>query len=126
MVERRGSIKLILRTSGDGKQYQINALAFIAIVGGIIVWEVICAGVWWVSASGDYANLASARACYSENLQTRTADPKCSGIGPPDTYMSEVNRKARISRLTGALVPGVGIVIFLIVRRRGRTRSENA
>jgi len=121
MVERKEPVTVVARAAGDGKPYQVNARTLFAWVGGMILWAVICSAVWFVSTRGDYANLAIARACYSENSQARSSNPECASIERPDTYMNEVNRKARISGLVSALGGGAGIVVLLVTRRRKRT-----
>jgi len=121
MVWPKKPITVVVRTDGDAKQYQVNAWTLFGSVAGMILWVVICSAAWFISARGDYANLAIARACYSENAQIRAADSKCDGIGSPDTYMSEVNRKARISRLAAAAGAGLGCMVLIATRRKRGT-----
>src|SRR5579862_651075 len=87
---------------GGMNQSQANAWTFFGPVAGMVLWAVICSVAWSISTRDDYAHLAVARACYSVAAETRAGDSRCGGIGPPDAYMGEVNRKARISRLAAA------------------------
>jgi hypothetical protein len=121
MVWPRKPIAVLVRSDGDSKQYQVNAWILFGSVAAMILWVVICSLAWFISARGDYANLAVARTCYSENMQIRAADTSCDGIRSPDAYMNEVNRKARISRLAAAAGAGLGCVVLVATRRRRRT-----
>jgi hypothetical protein len=118
MSDTPSSDKIVTPRIPNTKQTQINAGTLFSWVAGIVLWTVICSLAWYASARGDYADLRIASACYSENTQVRAADSKCAGIRPPDVYMSEVNRKARISRLAAAAGTGVACIALIITRRR--------
>jgi hypothetical protein len=119
MVWPNKSITVAVRTDGDAKP--INAWTLFGTVVGMALWAVLCSAAWYASARGDYANLAIAKSCYSENGPVRARESRCDGIKPPDAYMSEVDRKARISRLATAAGAGLGCVALIASRRRRKS-----
>ena len=87
---------------------------------GIIIWCVICAAGWYVATRGDYAKLASARACYSSNMQSQNTGSQCLNTKPSDVafYKAEIDRKAAISRIPAALGGMAAIGLLILMRRR--------
>ena len=79
----------------------INGNQVLAWVLGIIVWVLICSGAWFVATRDDYAKLAEASVCYDTNGHSHSTVRQCANINRSDAhfYKSEIDRKARISRL---------------------------
>ena len=101
----------------------INGNLVAASVLGIIAWVIICAGYWFVATRDDYAKLASARACYSANGLVHDTIPQCATIKPSDAqfYKSEIDRKARNSRLASAFGGLVAVILIMVSRRKRKT-----
>jgi len=81
----------------------------------------ICSGAWFAATRQDYAKLAEARACYDANVHTHNSLLQCENIKPSDAvfYKSEIDRKARISRLASAFG---GLVAAIVMIATSRTR----
>ncbi len=100
---------------------RVNAWTFFGSIAGMVLWAVICSVAWSLSVQGDYASLAIARTCYSKTGQIRAGDSRCGNIGPPDAYMREIDRKARMSKLAAAAGAGLGCVALITATRRRKT-----
>ena len=98
----------------------INGNQIAGWVLGIIAWVIICAGYWFVATRDDYAQLAAARACYRANNLARSTMSQCATIKPFDAqfYKSEIDRKARNSRLASAFGGLVAAILIMISRRK--------
>ena len=98
----------------------INGKQVAAWVLGIIAWVLICAGYWFVATRDDYAKLNVARACYNANGLAHSTSPSCVGIKPSDAqfYKSEIDRKARNSRLASAFGGLVAAILIMVSRRK--------
>ena len=94
-------------------------LSFVlAWTSAIVLWAMLCAGAWFFLTREDYARLAMAHACEAKTEQARLADPECAAAGSAAANFAEINRKARISRLTAAGGGAVAVLIIVISRRR--------
>ncbi|HTS39675.1 MAG TPA: hypothetical protein VMH84_03930 [Xanthobacteraceae bacterium] len=98
----------------------ISGKHVVAWVLGIIIWVMICASYWFVATRDDYAKLNAARACYGANDLTRSSNPQCATIKPSDAlfYKSEIDRKARNSRLASAFGGLVAAILIMVSRRK--------
>jgi hypothetical protein len=90
---------------------------------GIIVWVLICSGGWYVATRNDYAMLASAKACYATQSRAQYVSAHCEDRKPSDIlqYKAEIDRKAAISRLAGAM--GAAVAIAALIAVRGKSRA---
>lgn len=88
----------------------------------IIVWILFCSGWWYASSRDDYAKLAAARACYSSASEPQSTAPRCVNIKPADMLVYKVNidHRALISRLAGALGAMAAIGALILGRRQAR------
>ena len=82
----------------------------------------VCASGWFAATRDDYRKLGAASSCYETNAETRNVGTDCANVRPTDAlfYKAEIDRKARISRLSSA-GGAVVIVVVMIVTRRRRT-----
>jgi len=88
---------------------------------GVVIWAAICAVGWFAATRDDYAKLNAARACYGTSLQSQDAGPQCARLKQSDilVYKGEIDRKARISRVTAGLGAGAAIALWFILGRPG-------
>jgi hypothetical protein len=88
---------------------------------GVVIWAATCAVVWFVGTRDDYARLYAARACYDTSLQSQDAGLQCANLKQSDilVYRAEIDRKARISRVTAGLGAGTAIALWFILGRPG-------
>jgi hypothetical protein len=100
----------------------INGNQVVAWVLGIVAWVLICSGAWFAATRADYARLAEASICYDANGRSQSTLPQCENIKPSDAlfYKSEIDRKARISRLASAFGAMVAATIIIVTRRTRR------
>jgi hypothetical protein len=100
----------------------INGNQVVAWVLGMVAWVLICSGAWFAASRADYAKLAQARVCYDENGHSRSILFQCENIKPSDAlfYKSEIDRKARISRLASAFGAVVAAIVIIVTRRTKR------
>ena len=100
----------------------INGNRVVAWVLGIVAWVLICSTAWFAATRADYAKLAEARVCYDANGHFRSTLLQCENIKPSDAlfYKSEIDRKARISRLASAFGAMVAATVIIITRRTRR------
>lgn len=84
----------------------------------IVGWVVICSGAWYVAARDDYRNLAAANAC----AESHNLSGDCGYLRDARFYKSEVDRKARNSRLASAGGAMVVCVLMIVSRRRRQGR----
>ena len=97
-------------------------LSFVlAWTAAIVLWAMLCAGVWFMTTRDDYARLAVARACEGKAEQARLADPDCVAAGSVTANFAEIDRKARISRLAAAGGGAIAVLIIIMSRPRQRT-----
>jgi len=98
----------------------INGNLVVACVLGIIAWVIICAGYWFVATRDDYAKLASTQTCYSVSGHVQNTIPQCANIKPSDAqfYKSEIDRKARNSKLASAFGGLVAAILIMVSRRK--------
>ncbi len=100
----------------------INGNQVLAWVLGIIAWVCICSGAWFVATRADYAKLAEANACYSSKGHSRSTSLQCENVKPSDAafYKSEIDRKARNSRLSGAAGGLAAAIAMIVIQSRKR------
>jgi len=100
----------------------INGNQVVAWVLGIVAWVLICSGAWFAATREDYANLAEARVCLDANSHSHNSFLQCENIKPSDAlfYKSEIDRKARISRLASAFGGLVAAIVIVATRRARR------
>ncbi len=100
----------------------IDGNRLVAWVLGIIAWVLICSGAWFVATRDDYAKLAEARVCYDVKAHPHSTLGQCANIKPSDAqfYKSEIDRKARISRLASAFGALVAAIMIMVSQRRRR------
>jgi len=103
----------------------INGNQVFAWVLVIVVWACICSGVWFVATRTDYAKLAEADACYSLKGHSHSSRVQCANVKPSDAafYKSEIDRKARNSRLSAAS-GGLAVAITIIVMQSRKRRRR--
>ena len=100
----------------------VNGNRVVAWVLGIVAWVLICSGAWFAATRADYAKLAQAHVCYEPNGHPRSTLLRCENIKPSDAlfYKSEIDRKARISRLASAFGAMVAAIVIIVTRRTKR------
>jgi hypothetical protein len=100
----------------------INGNQVVAWVLGIVAWVLICSGAWFVATRADYAKLAEIGVCYDPKGHARNTLLQCQNIKPSDAlfYKSEIDRKARISRLASAFGALVAAVVIIVTRKTRR------
>lgn len=108
--------------AGSSPPVVINGNQVVAWVLAIVAWVLICSGAWFAATRADYAKLAEARFCYDTNGQFRATLLQCENIKPSDAlfYKSEIDRKARISRLASAFGAMVAATVIIVTRRARR------
>ena len=113
---------LAVAVRGTPAPVVINANQVFAWVLTIIVWACICSGAWFVSTRADYAKLAEANTCYSSKGYSHGTSIHCANIKPSDAafYKSEIDRKARNSRLASAFGALVAAIIIIVTHRKKR------
>jgi hypothetical protein len=101
----------------------INSNQVLAWVLAIIAWASICSGAWFVSTRADYAKLAEANVCYVSG-HLHGAPLQCTNVKPTDAafYKSEIDRKARNSRLAAAAGGLVAAITIIVIQSRKRRR----
>ncbi len=93
---------------------------------GVIIWAVGCSVVWFMATREDYRKFNAATACYAAGASVQTADRRCSALKPSDiqVYKAEIDRKARISRLTAGLGAGAAVALWFVLGRPGLRRRQ--
>jgi hypothetical protein len=115
----------VLPAYGASGPVVINGNQVLAWVLGIIAWVCICSGAWFVATRADYVKLAEANICYGSDGHSHSTLLQCANVKPSDAafYKSEIDRKARISRLAaaaGGLVAAITIIVIQSQKRRRR------
>jgi hypothetical protein len=97
----------------------INGNQVVAWVLAIVAWVLICSGAWFAATRADYAKLAEARVCYDASGRSHSTLLQCENIKPADAlfYKSEIDRKARISRLAAAFGAMAAAIVIISTRR---------
>jgi hypothetical protein len=87
----------------------------------IMTWAVMCGIGWFIATRDDYAKLKAASACYGTNAGSPISDPQRANVKQSDIriYKAEIDRKARISRLTAAFGSGAAITLWFLLGRPG-------
>jgi hypothetical protein len=115
----------VLPAYGASGPVVINGNQVLAWVLGIIAWVCICSGAWFVATRADYVKLAEANACYSSKGHSRSTSRQCANVKPSDAafYKSEIDRKARNSRLSGAAGGLAAAIAMIVIQSRKRRRT---
>ena len=111
--------------TGSSPPVVINGNQVVAWVIAIVAWVLICSGAWFAATRADYAKLAEARVCYDANGHSQSTLLRCENIKPLDAlfYKTEIDRKARISRLAAAFGAMVAAIVIILTRRTRRARG---
>jgi hypothetical protein len=82
-------------------------------------------GAWFVATRADYAKLAEANVCYGSKGHSHSTLLQCANVKPSDAafYKSEIDRKARISRLSAAAGGLAATVALIVIQDRKRRRK---
>jgi hypothetical protein len=108
--------------TGSSPPVVINGNQVVAWVLAIVAWVLICSGAWFAATRADYAKLAEVRVCYDASGRSHSTLLQCENIKPSDAlfYKSEIDRKARISRLAAAFGAMVAAIVIISTRRTRR------